>query len=197
MENCGKIRRIVCSSNKDPLTKLLHVVLLPGDVQQEDVLLLVLGEDLLLDPGEVLGVLHNLLQAVDHDLLGLVQRGRELDPGLHHQRHVDHGVGEEHHVVVLALDTVALLQQQHNFTLTFRYIYKVWVMVMPVIRNVCGSALLVCSVVAAVYSEEPCADSRRQLKREVDENIKFLTSEYCHTLPHQKYIQWDIFYSSL
>ena len=32
------------------LTELLDVVLLPGDVQEEHLLVLVLGEDLLLDP---------------------------------------------------------------------------------------------------------------------------------------------------
>ena len=43
------------------LTQLLDVVLLPGDVQQEQVRLGVLGEYLLLYPGELLGVLHDLL----------------------------------------------------------------------------------------------------------------------------------------
>ena len=97
------------------LTQLLDVVLLPGDVQQEQVRLSVLGEYLLLYPGELLGVLHDLLQTVDHDLLGLLQGGRELDAVLpRHQRDVNHRGGEEHHVVVLPGQRVPLLNIKHT-----------------------------------------------------------------------------------
>lgn len=60
-------------------------------------------------------VLHYLLEAVDHDLLGLLQRRRELDPVLYDQAHADHGVGQEHHVVILALDSVSVLKK-HKFS---------------------------------------------------------------------------------
>ena len=121
----------VDNDNVWDLTKLLDVVLLPSDVQEEHLLVLVLGEDFLLDPGKrqtemfhriirrvlhllpwkVLSVLDNLLEAVDHDLLGLLQRWRELDPVLNDQAHADHGVGQEHHVVILTLDTISGLKQ--------------------------------------------------------------------------------------
>ena len=62
-------------------------------------------------PRKVLCVLDNLLETVDHDLLSLLQRRRELDPVLNDQAHADHGVGQEHHVVILALDPVSVLKQ--------------------------------------------------------------------------------------
>ena len=62
-------------------------------------------------PRKVLCVLDNLLETVDHDLLSLLQRRRELDPVLNDQAHADHWVGQEHHVVILALDPVSGLKQ--------------------------------------------------------------------------------------
>ena len=43
----------VDNDNVWDLTKLLDVVLLPSDVQEEHLLVLVLGEDFLLDPGKL------------------------------------------------------------------------------------------------------------------------------------------------
>ena len=42
----------VDNDNVWDLTKLLDVVLLPSDVQEEHLLVLILGEDFLLDPGK-------------------------------------------------------------------------------------------------------------------------------------------------
>ena len=42
----------VDNDNVWDLTKLLYVVLLPSDVQEEHLLVFILGEDFLLDPGK-------------------------------------------------------------------------------------------------------------------------------------------------
>ena len=68
-------------------------------------------------------VLDNLLEAVDHDLLGLLQRRRELDPVLDDEAHAHHRVGQEHHVVILSFYSVSVLKRIYDFNRKFIKLY--------------------------------------------------------------------------